>query len=180
MKKSGTLFVIGYSVMGLLSFVSEAAGSSAENRPKTSQALKDTGPERCTGPIPEGVLRCADGAFEEPFWVDRDGECKLIAACFAHGEPLQFGGHRVVGTGEECNGSLPPDYATLCDDNLTCVLDNARLGSSGTCMTIGHLGDRCDSTAYEIRWVQCEEGLQCKALSTPISIGIVPVMACQQ
>ncbi len=180
MNRSLALLVSGFFAPGLIGSLSEAAGSSPENRPETVQVQKHPDLERCIAPIPAYVFRCADGAVEGPFWVVREGECKIIPACFAHGGPLQLVGPRIVGAGEECNASLPPEYATLCADDLTCVLDSARLGSSGICMTSGQLGDRCDSNRYEIRWVQCEEGLQCKAWSIPFEIGAVPVMTCQQ
>jgi hypothetical protein len=179
MNKLGALFVIGSSVMGLLGFMSEAAGAPNENDPQASQAQKNPNHRCYTGSIPGYVLRCTDGAVEGPFWEVRYGECQIIPACTDHGGPIGGGGPIIAGAGESCNDILPPEYATFCAEGLSCIRDNTRLDSSGTCMTIGHLGDRCDSNRYDIRWIHCEEGLQCKALSSPIVIGIVPVMTCQ-
>jgi hypothetical protein len=180
MKKLLAVLVSGFSMIGLLGLMTQSAASPAVNDPDAIQAQQDSNPARCTGPIPLYVLRCADGTTEGPFWDVRDGECQLIPACTDHGGPFHMGSPKIVGAGEECNGSLPPEYATLCEEGLTCVRDNDRLGSSGICMTIGHLGDRCDSNRYQIRWVHCEDGLQCKPIGIPIMIGTVPVMTCQK
>ena len=42
-----------------------------------------------------------------------------------------------VGEGEECNGSLPPQFATLCEAGLECVQpDGTAAGASGRCVAV--------------------------------------------
>ena len=43
-----------------------------------------------------------------------------------------------VGEGEECNGSLPPQHATFCDEGLECVRadESATASSSGRCVAV--------------------------------------------
>merc|ERR1712232_859642 len=44
---------------------------------------------------------------------------------------------KVVGEGEECNGSLPPEHAILCKTGLQCdVPVDAGVGASGICKNI--------------------------------------------
>lgn len=152
----------------------------AASRAAETAAADDTADasKKCTGPVPLYVLVCADGKTDGPHWAVVHGKCELVAACADHGGPRHDGGPKVVGAGESCNGSLPPEYATICEDGLTCVRDDDRLGSSGVCMEVGHLGDRCDSNRYETRWVHCEEGLVCTPVGG-ILIGTVPVATCQ-
>jgi hypothetical protein len=180
MNKSRALLVIGFAVMGFLGFLSAATGSLEEKGPVASQAQEAPKHGWCTGSIPGYVLRCTDGAIEGPFWEVRYGECQIIPACTDHDGPIYVGGPIIAGAGETCNDRLPPEFAIYCAEDLTCIRDEARLDSSGTCMATGHLGDPCDSTPDKIRWVHCEQGLQCTPPSIPIAIGIVRVMTCQQ
>ena len=45
----------------------------------------------------------------------------------------------VVGEGDECNGSLPPEFATICAEGLTCVTSGVP-GASGTCQAEASFG----------------------------------------
>ena len=68
-------------------------------------------------------------------WRHIAGEC--VAA------PLS--GPTVVGEGEECNSSLPPQYATVCDDGFACVQEAQVAGASGTCVAVRGYGSTATS-----------------------------------
>jgi len=41
---------------------------------------------------------------------------------------------KLVGEGAECNGSLPPQYATICMTGLYCNAPSGKMGATGTCV----------------------------------------------
>lgn len=75
--------------------------------------------------------------------------------------------------GERCNGSLPPEYAVLCEDGLVCKTKTGLLGAWGTCgrpqtedkprPALAKEGDRCNGSLPPHRAVLCEGTLVCKS-----------------
>lgn len=71
-----------------------------------------------------------------------------------------------VGEGDECNGSLGPEFGTFCEIGLQCVVPpDAGFGASGVC-SYGAFGDECGGNVR----VYCADGLTC-VFADPDALG---------
>lgn len=85
-------------------------------------------------------------------------------------------GPKMVGEGETCNGSLPPEFATICKDGLLCIQQTPLDGAPGVCtkstgpvlaQSAAGAGDVCNGTQ-----IVCQEGLDCIEMHLPGAPGI--------
>jgi len=74
-------------------------------------------------------------------------------------------GPTVVKEGEECNGSLPPQSATICEDGFDCVVPETMPGASGVCKAKGPTvvkgGEECNGSLPPQFATICEDGFEC-------------------
>jgi len=75
-------------------------------------------------------------------------------------------GPTVVKGGEECNGSLAPQFATICEDGFDCVTpDQTMTGQTGVCKpkgpTVVKAGEKCNGSLSPQFATICEDGFDC-------------------
>merc|ERR1712137_1238586 len=85
-------------------------------------------------------------------------------------------GPTFVGEDEDCNGTVSPEFQTLCGPGLTCVVDpDAGFGASGTCKpaqpTVVGEGDECNGSLPPEFATICAEGLTCVTSGVPGASG---------
>merc|ERR1711988_1836771 len=94
--------------------------------------------EECLPTVsPEFQIYCAEGLSCEPVNPGFFGSPGICVADEPAPEPSPEVdmGPTIVGEGDECNGTLPPEFATICDVGLECVVPpGSGFGASGVCV----------------------------------------------
>eukprot|EP00928_Gymnodinium_smaydae_P083392 TRINITY_DN6662_c0_g1_i6.p1 TRINITY_DN6662_c0_g1~~TRINITY_DN6662_c0_g1_i6.p1 ORF type:complete len:290 (+),score=42.03 TRINITY_DN6662_c0_g1_i6:29-871(+) len=154
-----------------------------------SKALKTKGPyyadegEECNGSLaPEHATLCKDG-FEcaTSGLPGAGGTCKKIAT-LAKSSALKTKGPYYADEGEECNGSLAPEHATLCKDGFECATSGLP-GAGGTCKKLATLaeskalktkgpyyadeGEECNGSLAPEHATLCKDGFECATSGLP-------------